>query len=254
MSTKIECLKRASKELKKGIINAARAFKEVFTRPHECDSFVFRSSMQEKFPQFDWFAKPEIKPTDYSVDTAPYPLQVKFIAPPQKESAYAGTYTSFSGCDIVSVFNGNVIGELQGINIDVCGNMEGNIGIVFTQFDRTYIFSDTLAVILYQNEYEKAAYAVLHLNDMKQYKIAYTVDNIQSTCYQLYHGKVLCPISPLPHYVHYMPEESFKVMVERVRKNCTHPEWVPAAKELKPHVANKTYFWVLDTMFSKEDK
>ena len=32
---------------------------------------------------------------------------------------YTKTYTSFSGCDIVAAFNGNIIGELQAITYSV---------------------------------------------------------------------------------------------------------------------------------------
>ena len=259
---RLTCIKMAGKELTKGFINAKKAIKEAFNKPDRWqDSFVSRLVCHEKYPEIDWFKDTNWDDFDErdNFDTRPISLWDNFKMDsyePQKNHSAAGvyskTYTTFSGCDIVAIINGRVMGELQGYKYDLDGKLEGNIDLAYVQFDHDNILpDDTLIVATYMNEYGQAAYQVCHLDKLKAYKSGMSIDMIQFSNYVRYHGKLLQPLTPVPDELRNMSNEDFCAMVERVKKNCTHKKWADVKKSWNC-MANRVYFWVLEKHFCEK--
>jgi len=262
--TRKESLKLAGRELVKGISSSLKCLKEVFVRPKRWqDCFSKRVYMSQKCPEIDWFAKNDWEDFDekLSFNTEPYPLQVEKPAdtemekdPRDAKSVYHKTYTTFTGCDAVCLFNGEAYGELQEYRVNVNGEFEGNIDLAVTRFTNDRIPpEDTLMVISYADEYGNAAYEIIHLNKLVQFKTSMSIDNTLSTTYMRFHGKQIQPRKELPYSVRCMSQEDFEAMVKRVREKCPHKEWIKFDEKLLNHLANRTYIWVLDTFFTPHE-
>ena len=262
-SSRLTCIKMAGKELTKGFSNAKKAIKEAFKRPDRWqDSFVSKLVCSERYPEIDWFNETKWEDFDESnsFDTAAYPVQVnfqmsKYESSPSKSAhgIYTNTYTTFSGCDVVVAINGQIFGELQGIHKNLNGNYEGNIDLAHVRFMDDGVKPDnSLVVAVYMNEYNHAAYEVMHLNKMTAFKSGITMDMIQTTNYTRYHGKLLQPLTPMPDEIMNMTQAEFDAMLERVRKNCPHKEWLNLPEKPLNHVTNRTYVWVLDKYFCEK--
>lgn len=190
------------------------------------------SEQQIKIPEINWFTKNNWKDFDESLsfDTAPYPLQVKRPTDTEIEkdiqnakSVYHKTYTTFTGCDVVCLFNGKVYGELQGYRVNVNGEFEGNIDLAMIRFvDDRIPPEDTLMVTSYANEYGNVAYEIIHLNKLMQLKTSISIDDTLSSAYMRFHGKQIQPRKELPYSVRHMSQEDFEAMVKRVREKCPH--------------------------------
>ena len=272
--TRKETIKQAGKELAKGIGNSFACLKEAIVRPKAPEvGFSYRSYMAEKIPEIDWFT--ENKWEDFegvNVDTRAYALQENFRIDEAKmywghsaagsaqektdaATIYSKTYTSFSGCDMVAVVNGEVFGELQTIRKNVNGDLKGYIDIVAIKFDRSIILPEqTLIVSTYLNEYGQSAYEVLVLDKLLQYKSEDGVDLVSSSEAFRYTGKILQPLTPTPMELRKMSNEDFKAMVGRVHKDC--PEELRTALPAEPKTVNsaaiRTYYWVLEHHYMNE--
>lgn len=266
-TTRMDSLREAGSALYEGVSRAFKAAKEAIIRPKDLSTCITSQLMYSReIPEIDWFTKNEWQ--DFSgltVDTAPYPSQEDFgkIIEDSKNAiaetitakeTYTKTYTSFSGCDFVAVTNGKVHGELQGIRYDLNENLEGNIDVAYTRFNHaTPILSNALVVGTYANEYGQASYEIAHLDKMLHYKTSVSIDDVTSSVYLRYHGKLLQPMTVLPEEVKKMDDAAFEKMIERVRENCTHKELLNFAKKPVNNLANRTYIWVLDKYFSNKE-
>ena len=206
-------------------------------------------------PEIDWGHKNtwEDFGEKYSYDTAP-PALSEQLHQSRTKSEYTRTYMTFSGADIVALFNGEIIGELQGVSKDVNGNGDGYIDLVMTRFETDIIPGpDTLIVLAYANEYGNMAYEVLKLEHLLRMKNEVSIDGLCFSNYLRYKGKLIKPMTPGTDRMRYMTKENFASLVKKLRGIPELKKYLPESNEMpKNNYAMRAYYCALEALH--EDK